>query len=490
MPDLQQAIEALFAENRKFPPPPDFKRDALWSDRGIYERAARDFEGFWSEQAERLDWFERWHTVLQWDDARKSARWFDGGKLNVAYNCLDRHVAHGHGGQVAFHWEGEPGDTLRVTYESAFQGDVPPRQRAEIARRQEGRPRRDLHGHGAGTAGGDAGLRAHRRDPLGGLRRLLRRVLRDRIEDGSCKVLITQDQGWRRGGKIPLKQIADDALRCHPERDEAVVVRRVGDPVDGWKGETSGITRSCRRRAMRARPSRWTPKIRSTSLHRAARPLSPKASCTPRAVTSRAIAATHKYIFDVKEERDVYWCTADIGWVTGHSYIVYAPLANRTTSVLFEGTPDYPDKDRFWAVVEKYKVTILYTAPTAIRTFMKWGTEYPARHDMTSLRLLGSVGEPINPEAWIWYQRAHRRRQMPDRRHVVADGDGHDPDLTAAGDHRDEAGFGDAAVPRRVRGRRERARRVGAARRRRLPGDHEAVAGDAAHACGAITSDT
>jgi acetyl-CoA synthetase len=404
MPDLPQAIEALFAENRKFPPPPEFKKQALWADRSIYDRAARDPEGFWSEQAERLDWFERWHTVLQWDDARKAARWFDGGKLNVAYNCLDRHVARGHGGQVAFHWEGEPGDTQRVTYESLLQETC----RLANALKSLGIKKGDRVAIYMGMVPelpvallACARIGAIHSVVFGGFSA---DSLRDRIVDGSCKVLITQDQGWRRGGKIPLKQIADDALRSTPSVTKAVVVRRVGDPVDWVEGRDVWYHEIVPQQSVACPPERMDAEDPLYILYSSGTTAKPKGILHTTGGYLTGIAATHKYIFDVKEDRDVYWCTADIGWVTGHSYIVYAPLANRTTSVLFEGTPDYPDKDRFWAVVEKYKVSILYTAPTAIRTFMKWGTEYPARHDMTSLRLLGSVGEPINPEAWIWYQ--------------------------------------------------------------------------------------
>ncbi|MDE2573263.1 MAG: acetate--CoA ligase [bacterium] len=409
----QQAIEALFAENRTFPPSPDFKRQAQWNDPKTYEAANRDPDAFWASQAERLDWFQKWHTVLQWDEKTKIARWFDGGKLNVSYNCLDRHVKNGHAKQVAYHWEGEPGDTRTLTYEdllketsrlanglkslgvkkgdrvAVYLGMVPELPIALLACSRIGA----IHSVVFGGFSADS--------------------LRDRIIDGECKLLITQDQGWRRGGKIALKQIADEAVKDTPSIEKVVVLKRIGDPVemksgrDVWYHDLVGKqSDQCPAEQMDAEDVLYI-------LYSSGTTAKPKGIVHTTGGYLTGVTSTHKYVFDLQEDKDVFWCTADIGWVTGHSYIVYGPLANRATSVIYEGTPDFPDKDRFWALIEKYKITICYTAPTAIRTFMKWGTEYPAKHDLKSLRLIGTVGEPINPEAWIWYNKHIGNERCP-----------------------------------------------------------------------------
>jgi len=404
MSEDKQAIEALFAEHRTFPPSEEFARHARLRDPQIYARAAADFEKFWEGEAECLDWFERWRKVLVWDDKSKVARWFDGGKINVSYNCLDRHVAAGHGKQVAYYWEGEPGDSLVLTYEDLLRETC----RLSNALKELGIKRGDRVAIYMGMVPQlPAALLACSR--LGAIHSVVfggfsAESLRDRINDGECKVLITQDQSWRRGGKVLLKNIADEALRGAECVEKVIVLRRVGDPVD-WQPERDVWYHDIvARQSDQCEPERMDAEDVLYILYSSGTTAKPKGIVHTTGGYLTGVASTHRNIFDIKEDSDIFWCTADIGWVTGHSYIVYAPLANRTTSVIYEGTPDFPDKDRFWAVVEKYKVTILYTAPTAIRTFMKWGTEYPARRDMSSLRLLGSVGEPINPEAWIWYQ--------------------------------------------------------------------------------------
>jgi len=401
--DQGQAIEALFAEKRTFAPSPEFQKTAQWNDPAVYERAAKDFESFWAEQARRLDWFEPWKTILRWDDERKSPRWFDGGQINVSYNCLDRHVSAGYGKQIAFHWEGEPGDTRTITYADLLAET----SRLANALKELGVKRGDRVAIYMGMVPElPAALLACSR--IGAIHSVVfggfsADSLRDRMVDGGCKALVTQDQGWRRGNKIQLKNIADDALQGSPTVENVIVLRRIGDPVDWVEGRDHWYHDIVARQSDACEPEKMQAEDPLYILYSSGTTARPKGIMHTTGGYLTGVASTHKYIFDIDSERDVFWCTADIGWVTGHSYIVYAPLANRTTGVLYEGTPDFPDKDRFWAIVEKYKVTVLYTAPTAIRTFMKWGTEFPKRHDMSSLRLLGSVGEPINPEAWIWY---------------------------------------------------------------------------------------
>ena len=397
------SIETLFGEERRYPPPAEFAAQAN-VDAAVYDEP---FEAFWERQArERVTWFEDFHTVLEWEPPY--AKWFLGGKLNVCFNCLDRHVEAGFGDRVAYFFEGEPeGDRASITYQALldevvrvanglkalgvtkgtpvgiYMGMVPHLPVAMLACARLGAPHTVVFG----------GFSA---DSLAG-----------RLNDMECEVLITQDEGWRRGqrgaaegerrrgaGVVPdgqdgRRRPADDAATCRWSRAATSPGRR---------------SPTASRATLRPAPaSRWTPRTSSISSTRAARPRSRRGSSTRRAATSSASPTTHHAIFDLKRDSDVYWCAADIGWVTGHSYIVYGPLCNGATSILYEGTPDFPDRDRWWSIVERYGVTILYTAPTAIRAHMKWGPEHAEKHDLSSLRLLGSVGEPINPEAWMWY---------------------------------------------------------------------------------------
>jgi acetyl-CoA synthetase len=405
-----QTIAALLEEERTFPPPHEFKENANINDPRIYEIAARDPEAFWAKAAEELDWFKKWEKVLEWDPPW--AKWFIGGKLNASYNCIDRHLKTWRRNKAAIIFEGEPGDERVLTYQDLHRevckfanvlkklgikkGDrvaiylpmIPELPIAMLACARIGAVHSVVFGGFSAEA------------------------LRDRINDAQAKLLITADGGWRRGHVVPLKKNADEALKQTPSIKNVIVVRRVGDdtltlkPSEFWWHEL-----------MRDAPLDCPPEPMDSEdmlfiLYTSGTTGKPKGVVHTTGGYLVGTALTHKWIFDIKDE-DVYWCTADIGWVTGHSYIVYGPLANGTTTLMFEGVPDYPDKDRFWAIVEKYRVTILYTAPTAIRTFMRWGEEYPNRHDLSSLRLLGSVGEPINPEAWMWYYRVIGKERCP-----------------------------------------------------------------------------
>jgi acetyl-CoA synthetase len=398
-------IEAYQLEGRTFPPPEEFKKDALVVDPWMYDDADRDWQGFWARQAlDLLDWSKEWDTILEWE--LPFARWFVGGQLNVSYNCVDRHVEAGKGEKVAFHWEGEPGDTRTITY-ADLQVEVS--RFAAVLR-------------SLGVAKGDrvaiympmipelpvamlacARLGAAHSVVFGGFSS---DSLRDRINDAEAKVLITADGGWRRGAVIPLKENADAAVAETPSIESVVVVRRTDKAVawddarDRWYHDLMAAVTD---EDAAVAPEPMDAEQLLYLLYTSGTTAKPKGIMHTTGGYLTQVAFTHKYVFDLHADTDVYWCAADIGWVTGHSYIVYGPLANGATSVMYEGSPDFPQKDRWWSIVERYKVSILYMAPTAVRTFMKWGTEYLQAHDLSSLRVLGSVGEPINPEAWMWY---------------------------------------------------------------------------------------
>jgi acetyl-CoA synthetase len=398
----EKNMSALLDERRTFPPSEEFKARASWNDPEIYERAAKDPEGFWAEQAKNLDWFKPWDRVLEWN--APWAKWFVGGKLNVADNCVDRHARSARRNKAAIIWEGEPGDSRVLTF-GMLEREV---NRFANALKSLGVVKGDRIALYMGMVPelaiamlACAKIGAAHSVVFGGFSA---EALRERINDAKAKVLITADGAWRRGTVVPLKASVDDALTGTPTIEKVVVLERVG--------KTSQIS---------MRPGRdvwWHEIVANASDECAAEPMDaedmlfilytsgttgkPKGVVHTTAGYLLGVSTTHRYVFDIKED-DVYWCTADIGWVTGHSYIVYGPLANGTTTVMYEGTPDFPDRGRFWELIDKYGVNIFYTAPTAIRTFMRWGKEFPGKYKLSSLRLIGTVGEPINPEAWIWY---------------------------------------------------------------------------------------
>ncbi|MGN6524310.1 MAG: acetate--CoA ligase [Actinomycetes bacterium] len=392
----------LLHEARRFEPPADLAASANITPEW-YERAAQDRLGFWEEQAKRLSWATPWDQVLDWSNP-PFAKWFVGGRLNVTYNCLDRHVEAGFGDKVAYYWEGEPGDTRTITYGQLTEmvcqaanallelgvkdGDrvaiympmIPETVVAMLACARIGA----IHTVVFGGFSADA--------------------LKDRIQDLGCTVVITADGGYRRGAPSALKPAVDQALASCPDVNHVLVVRRTGQDVDWTDGRDLWWHDIVDRQSTQHTPEAFDSEHPLYVMYTSGSTGKPKGILHTSGGYLVGCAYTQWGVFDLKSDTDVYWTAADIGWVTGHSYIVYGPLANGTTSVMYEGTPDTPHKGRWWEIIDKYKVTILYCAPTAIRTFMKWGREFPDQHDLSSLRLLGSVGEPINPEAYIWYR--------------------------------------------------------------------------------------
>jgi len=400
--DHLQAIDALSYEMRKFPPATQFVAAAATNDQSFYEEAQRDHEGFWARQArELISWDKPWTTVCEWD--LPYAEWFVGGQLNVSFNCLDRHVLAGNGDKVALYWEGEPGDTRVVTYADLL-AEV---QKFANALKKLGVEKGDrvniylpMVPEAAVAMLACARIGAAHSVVFGGFSS---QALADRINDAEAKVLITADGGWRRGEVFPLKPQADEAVKMAPSIEHVVVVKRGNNEVqmingrDHWYHDLVAEADSvCVAEPMDSEQLLFL-------LYTSGTTGKPKGIMHTTGGYLTHVAYTFKYVFDHKPESDIFWCTADVGWITGHSYIVYGPLANGATQVMYEGVPNFPANDRMWSIIEKYKATIFYTAPTAIRTFMKWGTQEPAKHDLSSLRLIGSVGEPINPEAWMWY---------------------------------------------------------------------------------------
>ena len=398
-------IDVLLHETRRFPPPDAFRRAALITDPALAAEAAADPVGYWTREAARLEWFTPWRTALEWTPPH--ATWFAGGTLNVAVNCLDRHIKAGLGNKAAFIWEGEPGDRRVLTYWELSQ-EV---NRFANALKRLGVKRGDrvaiylpLIPEAAIAMLACARIGAIHSVVFGGFSP---DSLRDRINDADCAVVITADGGYRRGQVVPLKRNTDKSLEGCPGVKHVVVVQRLLGAPDGSTAMVEGrdvwwhdVMRDA---SAVCEPERMDAEDVLFILYTSGTTGKPKGIVHTTGGYLTVVATTMRLVFDLKPE-DVFWCTADVGWVTGHSYLVYGPLANGATCLMYEGAPDYPDKDRTWALCERHGVTILYTAPTAIRAYMKWGDQYPARHDLSRLRLLGSVGEPINPEAWIWYQ--------------------------------------------------------------------------------------
>lgn len=395
-----KTLETLLNEERLFPPSEEFANQANVSDPDIYERAQADPEGFWASFAKQLVWRRRWDKILEWN--RPDAKWFVGGKLNITESCLDVHVASDKRHKAAFIWEGEPGDKRTLTYYELYRAVC---RFANVLKK-------------LGVAKGDrvaiympmvpelpiallacARIGAVHSVVFGGFSP---ESLRERINDAQAKVLVTADGGWRRGKIVPLKRDADAALRECPTIKHVIVLKRGDFPVHITEGRDHWWHRLMDDAAPECEPEIMDSEDPLFTLYTSGTTGKPKGILHTIGGYITGVYATTKLVFDMKPQ-DLFWCTADIGWVTGHSYVVYGPLACGATQLIFEGAPDYPEKDRFWKLIEDYGVTIFYTAPTAIRSFMRWGDKWPRQHNLRSLRLLGSVGEPINPEAWMWY---------------------------------------------------------------------------------------
>jgi acetyl-CoA synthetase len=407
-------IESVLHEERVFPPPESFSKQAhiksLEQLEKLRAEAAADPEAFWARMAEELHWFKKWDTVLKWEPPH--AEWFGGGKINIAYNCLDRHLETWRRNKAALIWEGEPGETRTFTYQQLhtevckFANVL---KHADIKRGDRVALYMPLIPELAIAMLACARIGATHSVVFGGFSSS---ALIDRINDASCKLVVTADGGWRRGSEVQLKTAVDEALKSTPSVNACVVVKRTGSQQhmqpgrDFWWHELMAtVDSTCAAEELDSEHPLYI-------LYTSGTTGKPKGILHTTAGYLLQSHLTTKWVFDLKDE-DLYWCTADIGWVTGHSYVVYGPLSNGATVLMYEGAPNFPEPDRFWSMIERHRVNIFYTAPTAIRAFIKWGERWPLKHDLSSLRLLGTVGEPINPEAWMWYREIIGKKRCP-----------------------------------------------------------------------------
>ena len=407
-------IESVLQEERVFPPPPEFSAQAHIKSEAELDKlrteAHDDPERFWARMAEELHWFKKWDTVLKWDPPH--AQWFTGGRINLSYNCLDRHLTTWRRNKAALIWEGEPGETRTFTYQQLhtevckFANVL---KHAGIQRGDRVALYMPLIPELAISMLACARIGATHSVVFGGFSSA---ALIDRINDASCKLVVTADGGWRRGNEIKLKAAVDEALKETPSVTACIVVRRTGSPQqmhegrDFWWHELmETIETDCPAEELDSEHPLYI-------LYTSGTTGKPKGILHTTAGYLLGAHLTTKWVFDLKDE-DLYWCTADIGWVTGHSYVVYGPLSNGATALMYEGAPNWPEPDRFWSMIERHRVNIFYTAPTAIRAFIRWGDQWPLKHDLSSLRLLGTVGEPINPEAWMWYRKTIGKERCP-----------------------------------------------------------------------------
>ncbi|MGH9907171.1 MAG: acetate--CoA ligase [Pyrinomonadaceae bacterium] len=414
MSTLTTNIESILQEQRVFPPPPEFSAAAhvksMEELESLRAEASANPEAFWARMALELEWFKKWDTVLHWEPPH--AQWFIGGKLNISHNCLDRHLSTWRRNKAALVWEGEPGDQRTLTYQQ-LHGEV---SRFANVLKRSGVEKGDrvalympLIPELAISMLACARIGATHSVIFGGFSSA---ALIDRINDASCKLVVTADGGWRRGSEVPLKGAVDEALKQTPSVTTCIVVKRTGSPIDmkagrdhWWHDLINTVGADCPAEHLDSEQPLFI-------LYTSGTTGKPKGILHTTGGYLLQAHLTTKWVFDIKDD-DLYWCTADIGWVTGHSYVVYGPLSNGATVLMYEGAPNYPEPDRFWSIVERYRVNTLYTAPTAIRAFIKWGEQWPLKHDLSSLRLLGTVGEPINPEAWMWYREVIGKGRCP-----------------------------------------------------------------------------